>query len=350
MKLQRGKFQRVILQFIILLLIIPAAGAIEFAGRDLLIPVASRTHGAAGSVWQTDVVITNVSTRAEAIDVAVSFRMNDSSSGLFTAQLAPRESLNLRDIVRETFGFEEAVGYLRIWTNHHNGRLLAWARIYNVGSPVGEFGQNAVGLDMFKLSRNTYLPGLSGVGGNRSNVGITNPSSVEILATLEIYERSGNLRGTGQIIVPPESVRQINNIFEVFGLTPFDGATVQITTSKDVYAYASVVRGDSGDASFITGSGVESIDGQSIVPPSCEHSAPLFLSPRPSWGWIVRFPERTNVLVTIAPLAEKYDFEPEYLYAGFPGFLASLSQSTIAALRCEVVVEAVEQNTSPIYP
>jgi hypothetical protein len=326
------------------------AQAIEFAGREVVLPVVARGPGAAGSIWQTDIVITNVSTRQEQIDVAMSFRQGSSSSHLFTGQLAPRESLVFRDVLAETFGLESAHGYARIWTNFPNARLVAYARIYNVGSSAGEYGQNAVALEWSKMSRKSYLTGLSGVGGNRTNIGITNPSSVDVDAFVSIFERSGEMRAGIATTVAGESVLQINDAFAYFGLAPFDGATVQITTSKDVYAWASVARSDSGDASFITATGVESVDGVTIVPPACESAAPLWLSPRPGQGWIVVFEPGIDVAARTAALAALHGFTPQYLYAGFPGFVAALSQQTIATLRCEPDVIAVEQNTSPMYP
>jgi hypothetical protein len=329
---------------------VPAAEAIELSGRELLVPVVARTPGAGGSVWRTDLTVTNVWQR-NAIDIAISFRQNGESNAQFiTARLAPNETLDVKDVLLQTFGRSDAFGYIWIWTNDPNGRLVARARIYNVGSPAGEFGQTAYALDVSNLTQQSFLTGLSGVGGNRTNIGITNRASLPTLANITLIDRHGEQRGQYNISVPAESVYQINDIFAQFSAGPLDGATVRVTTERDTYAYASIVRSDSGDATFVTGTGVRSVEGAPVPFPACENSAPLILSPRPDAGWIISFSQGVDVGAAITFLEQKYGFTAGYRFVNAPAVLVSqLTQAAIAQIRCEPQVAAVEQNSRLPY-
>ncbi|HEX2122935.1 MAG TPA: hypothetical protein VHL59_14985, partial [Thermoanaerobaculia bacterium] len=259
--------------------------------------------------------------------------------------LIPRQSLVLKDFVKATFGRESATGIVRVAASNVDAKIAARARIYNIGSSAGQFGQIVHGMPVSKLSREAYLPGLSAAGGNRVNVGIANPANAEAAVFLSLFDESGEFHGGVGITVPARSVRQLNNIFEHFDDAPLDRGTIQITSDHGVYAYASIVRNDTGDADFVTATAAQIDTEGEVVAPSCANPAPIKLAVDPADGWIVIFHAGTNANVLAPELAARYGFTPIHIYnAAFPGFFAELPQATIAQLRCETAVQLVEQN------
>lgn len=143
-------------------------------------------------------------------------------------------------------------GIVRVTWDEPNARITARARIYNIGG-AGEFGQGVPGVRPESLVSDVFLPGLSGVNGNRTNVGVSNPSSQPVLFWISLYDTSGAPRGAFATYVGPRSFRQFNDIFSHFQSAPLDAAMVRVTgTDGVIYAYASIVRNDTGDATFVT--------------------------------------------------------------------------------------------------
>lgn len=330
------------------ILMAPIVQATDFAGYDLLVPVVGRTPGANGTLWRTDLYITNADRRSAAAVEMVNITYGQQ---ILQAQVPPRATVVLKDVMLQGFGREQAIGSVRITSQSPTAKITARARIYNAGSPQGQYGQTVQALPVNTLSRETYLPGLSGVEGNRTNVGIANPAGVESSAFISLYDRDGEFRGGFSTVIAPRSLYLLNDVFSHFQSGPLDAATIQVTTSNGVYAYASVVRADTGDADFVTGTGVQIDDSGAVVTPACANPAPLQLAHIPARGWIVLFRAGTDASATTAQLAAKYDFTPLLVFEhAMQAFHAELSPATVAALRCEPSVLAIEQNAQVPLP
>ena len=197
-----------------------------------------------------------------------------------------------------------------------------------------------------KLSREAWIPGMSGVNGNRTNAGIANPSSSPAEVSLALYDELGDFQGGVSIVVAPRSLHLLNDIFSHFDdVEPFDNAALHVRSNTGVYAYASVVRNDTGDGDFITGTSVEIDDRDAIIQPDCDDPADLRVTPFPFDGWLVTFFSGTPATSTTHALAEKYGFTPRNIYKdALQGFTADLTQEMIAGLRCESAVRAIDQN------
>ena len=325
-------------------IVFPALAS-DFAGPSVLIPIAGRTPGAFGSQWRTDLVVTNAARTGNPVPATIVFSRNDGARQIVNVELEPRASVVLKDVIQQTFGQASAMDMIRVGSPSATAKLSARARIYNVGSAVGEYGQIVQGIPTAKLTREAYLSGLSGVGGTRTNVGLANPGTTEVGVFLSLFEEDGSFRGGFSTVIPAGSVRQYNDIFSEFQAGPLDGATLQVTSTHGVYAYATMIRSDSGDADFITATGVQIDESEAVVMPQCANPAPLHLAPLPAGGWIVMFVPGTDPVARTAQLATELGFTPSYVYeAAFSGFTANLTQATIAALRCAPAVERIEQN------
>lgn len=322
------------------------AGATDLTSSHLLIPIAGRTAGLGGSQWKTDLVVTNASRTGEPETVQIFFIENGSISQPVTALLQPRQTATMVDAIRGAFGKEQATGIILISTRTAEAKITARARIYNTGSAAGQYGQTVPAIPLAKLSKEAFIPGLSGIQGNRTNVGISNPDDTTALAAISIYDSNGEFRGGFGREIAPYSVLQLNDVFSHFDeLGPLDGATVQVRSSGGVYAWASIVRNDTGDADFVIGAGTEIDTTHRVVAPQCAAPATLSLGPLPAEGWTVIFKQNVDPFVTTAALEAKYGFTAQQVF-NFGGFSAlGFSPEAIAALRCETTVRVIEQNS-----
>jgi hypothetical protein len=225
-----------------------------FAG-EVLIPAVFRGPGANNTSWRTEIVVSNITSdpQLEPVETTITFHGSDDSTHSVTMPLSRMEVIAVPDAVREWFDVENGGGIVRVTWDGSAARIVARARIYNLGEH-GQYGQNVPGIETSKLLSENYLPGLTGVDGNRTNVGISNPTTTTALVWVELIDTSGLSRGAFTTVVKPRSYIQINDIFDSFQAGPLSAAMVRISSSNTiVYSYASIVRNDTGDASFVVG-------------------------------------------------------------------------------------------------
>jgi hypothetical protein len=225
-----------------------------FAG-EVLIPAVFRGPGANDSAWRTEIVVSNLTIEPQAEPVAVTIKYYGENG--FTKQLSMplsrMEVIAIPDAVREWFDVETGGGIVLVTWPGDTSRIAARARIYNV-SEHGQYGQNVPGIETQRLVSDQYMPGVTGVDGNRTNIGISNPTSQATLAWIELIDTAGNSRGSIAVGIEPHSYRQFNDIFSYFNAGPLNAAMVRVTAQNSViYAYASIVRNDTGDAIFVPG-------------------------------------------------------------------------------------------------
>ncbi len=236
-------------------LLVAPVEAVKISGPTVVIPVAIHAPGKGTSQWRTDLWISNHNDVAK--NVTVTFYPNGGGSQSFVVPMATFATVHIQDIVLSRFNFTDKKGML-ILTTQGNFGFSARARIYNVGNPAGQFGQFVPGLGLPYLSPQGFLPGLSGVDGNRTNVGIANPQDRDINPALDIYDGDHNELAHVDLTVPAHQVLQINDIFATYGIAPQDNVQVEISTNNyseidRFYAYASVARDQTSDAVFIFG-------------------------------------------------------------------------------------------------
>ena len=244
------------LAFVLALLATSAVTAADFSGNEIFIPVVSRVPGAFGSEWRTDLVITNRS-ETEASQVFVIYEPVGSAVPIQVSfQHGARARVTVVDAVRELFDKEESYGTVYISPSNGAVAVSAYARIYNIGSAAGEFGQMMQGIPIDQLTKTAWLNGAVGIRDNRTNIGIGNPNETAATVSLTWYDKNGVQKGTrSNITIQPWEVQLMNNIFADFGVVPDEGLSIKVSANVPIYAYASVVRNDSGDAYTIIGNG-----------------------------------------------------------------------------------------------
>jgi hypothetical protein len=223
-----------------------------FAG-EVLIPAVYRGEGANGTLWRTEIVVANLSSHLTApVPVTITLHQTDGTPREVRMPLSPGEVIAIPDALFDWWSLETGAGIVRVtWDDTPNVRIGSRARVYNVGEH-GEYGQSVPGVDTWKLESVNFLPGLSGVDGNRTNVGVANPHPTDQLIWIELIDTSGESRGAFATAIPARSFRQFNDIFSYFQAGPLNAAMVRVHgTNATIYAYASIVRNDTGDATFV---------------------------------------------------------------------------------------------------
>lgn len=326
-----------------LLLLSPLAFAIDLADADVLVPVVARTPGAFGTFWQTDVTITSLATTGLTTPVAITLTDSFGDTAADT-RIDPGQTIVLTDILKSTFGRDQGSGALRV-SNSADVPLLVRARIYTTHPSAGEFGQMVQGLPVASLSNEVDLSGFTVRTGARMNVGIASPDGAST-ARLWLRDRFGLTIGRPlDVAVPRGGVVQINDVMRQLEAEPLEGGSIHVTATRPVYAYASVVRNDSGDPLFIIGTNSPRPN-ESALPVACANPADLRLAPDPHGGpgWLVMLKPGTDTIAEANRLAAKYGFTVEDVFTSIRVFYAEMRKETVAALRCEPSVLLIEQN------
>jgi hypothetical protein len=225
--------------------------AVDFRDTKTIIPIIGRFAGVNNTQWRTEVFLG--SRFGAAATVQLTLHISGGAPLVRSVTIPAYGTVTLPDVVLNTFGLTNAAGPLHV---DSTTRIEARARIFNSGNPAGEFGQSAAGLPVSLLGDDAYFYGLSGVDGNRVNIGITNPRNEPMQFSLYIADKDNNpLYRQDAIPLGPYQNLQYNDLFSRFGLTPQAGIQVNFFTidNKTFYGYASQVRNDTGDAIFMFG-------------------------------------------------------------------------------------------------
>lgn len=239
------------LAFLLVLVLVPEAHALRLGGERVVIPIIGRFPGAGGSQWKTDLFINNPYEPG----LTVTLRFYPFGEGVQerTVTLGQYSNATLTDVCLNTFGRANTGGMLEVVTPV-DGRIQVRARIYNIGNPAGEFGQNVPGINWGLLNRQAQMFGLTASSANRLNLGIANPNNNP--ATVSIVVRSAinaNLHSR-TVTLQPHQVLLFNDLAATFGLALQEGLTVEVNSLVEpIYGYVSEVRNDTGDAVFVFG-------------------------------------------------------------------------------------------------
>ena len=322
---------------VLTLLLALSANALDLAGRDLFIPIAGRTPGAAGTFWQTDLVITNFSTEYWTLKVNVEFTA-DGTRHAFEVEVPAESSIVLADFVRTKLGREAALGTIRLTATPADAQIGAQAIVHNTGGSV-PLGQTVQALPIDSLMTRAVVGGLLVGGGDRANVGIGNPHDEFVDVTFSAAH--GAFPATMR--VAPRAYVQFDAA-TLRSSSPNDTRSVLVTSTLPVYAYGSVIRGGNGDPQFVAPVATRTTS-ENALTPACANPKRISFAQNPAPGWIVVYDFSLDAEKVTAELAARYGFKPHYVYtAALKGFAAELTPQQVAAIRCEAAVDYIEQN------
>lgn len=247
-------------------------------------PVVARGAGQAGTMWVTDLVVTNP--MDVPIDIGIAF-FPSNQDNLFNPTfpdrlvLDPGETYFAEDVLQTIFGYDEGIkgslvliaDPLFIPENPEGTIFTGVTRTYNVGSELGTFGQTVPSL---VVNTNVgWAPSLITGARNdadfRSNLGIAGTSPMApITVHYQIKDSEGMVLAEGSKTIRVASMNQWS--FQQLGVGEVSGPlTVQLwldpanmseePCEEDIpsgfVAYVSKVDNGTGDAEFLGAAAIE---------------------------------------------------------------------------------------------
>lgn len=232
---------------------VPAISKDTIMGKSQIIPIIAKAKGAYNTNWQTNAWFLNPFDIQQTI-ILNYFKKEKIIS--FSFQLEPMQMKSMDDLIGN-FLMESGDSFGIVEVLSQKG-VVGALKIFNSGNQNGTYGQY-VPLESFSelLEENekAYILQLKNDSDFRSNIGISNFGNGDAKVLIKIYNPMSleNILGEKEFVVPKKSVLQINNIFNSLGIYGSYNtyAEVKVSSSGQVYAYASVVDNRTGDAIFI---------------------------------------------------------------------------------------------------
>lgn len=215
------------------------------------IPAAAHGPGAGGSVWRTDLVVSNFGDGAEEVTITLLPQGEDNSAAgnATTIPIGAGETVELEDVVAGTFNFD---GTAAIRVGAVGDRLVVTSRTYNL-SDHGTFGQSIPGVPAagaVPAGIPGLLVGLSSSEGRRTNLGWASASADPVRLTVSLYDGAGVLVAARTFTEQPLGQTQFN-LFRELGVGVVDHAYAVVVADGPVVPYASVVAGGSNDPVYV---------------------------------------------------------------------------------------------------
>ena len=229
------------------------------SGRVYLLGVLS-TPGINHSLWQTDLLLSNVGTQPEAADVTfTSVGLTSAPTAPLHVTLAAGKTERLEDVIAGQWGIRNAVGVLTIDSNGSGGFPVVQGESYENTNPAKRFGQSMMAVsdaDAAAAGQAQYLVGLRQDAKNRTTLWIFNPggstaeydivyrsldgTALDTLAGVRLGAAKMRQFSPGQLLLPAAGVE--------------NGFTVQIVVkSGKLLSAAQVIDNATNDPAYIRG-------------------------------------------------------------------------------------------------
>lgn len=239
-----------------------------------VIPIAGHTAGANGSLWMTDVAITNFAATPLNVQLVVVETGENNFDNVYplttdtingSVVVPANGSVLLKDVLSTYRGRQNSTGALIIGGDKP---FAVTARIYNGGTggnsigttvtPARDFFENSTGRS--DNSAVAIVPGITNNGSARTNIGFLAGTGSAAGTTLgvqvTIRNASGTVLGTKLVSVPPGNFTQTQFSVASITNTPFDIGSAEFRIVQGLGAvvpYASVVDNATNSAAYIMG-------------------------------------------------------------------------------------------------
>jgi hypothetical protein len=248
---------------------------------------AAHTPGFNDTQWRTSLEVCNFSGVSRSYELAFLYRgQSNLDPQIVELALPPGLCAKSPDVVVSVFGYDEAVGTIRLTTDGDG--IVAVARTYN-DTPEGTYGTSlgARPADQAVVhGTSTVLVHLaqsaSDSDGYRTNLDLLNVTELEIAVEIALYSSAGIHLGTRSTDLAPFEYSQETRVFrQVTGDEVADGYAVIRTTTAGgaLMTAASLVDNRTGDTTTIEASGVPSSE-RWLEP---ENMGPVINSPDDEW-------------------------------------------------------------------
>lgn len=219
------------------------------SGDSTHFAVIAHTTGAANSIWQSSLSITNIS--PDPTQATLTYRYKPDAWVIRNVTIPPFGLVEWADAAVDLFGLGgKTSGVVDI---EANGSVLVAARTFN-SSPAGTFGQSLPGATLSEsLSYGEYgnINPVRQTQHFRTNIGVINTGTINCSVILYFVNAGGYIIGDvlGLNLAPGEW-KQVNEALNAAGLSEADGAYAVLevrTPGGRVWAYGTVIDNLSGD-------------------------------------------------------------------------------------------------------
>ena len=218
--------------------------------ETVTLPVAASVAGSGGVPFVSDVRVFNTS-YTDVLTVTAVYRFNGATQSF---QLAPREAKAFDDIAVGLFNAPGSLGAVEFTSPASQGTLVVSSQLRSPVAAGGFVGMFIPGLAPTDAGSVTVLTGLVN-GDSRTNIGVYNPNSSSITATIRLFDGEVFL-GSTSVGLGPHGVTQVNNIYGVVGfaslVTTNGHATVE-SSDGPLFTYAAEADNKSGDLILVVG-------------------------------------------------------------------------------------------------
>ncbi len=226
------------------------------------IPASASIHGQNGTFFQTDLWVLGSSSLFDA-SVTARHRCFTSQTCAATNRffgVFPRQSVYFTDALVTLFGDPGTAGAIEL-SYDTSTPITVLSRTYSPSLPAPTTGTSVPALASADARTRAILVGLGSSGGDlsqgfRSNVGLYNPGSSAVSATITLYGSSGTVLGAPiPLTLAPNEARQLNDVFLNAGSasTLTRNAYAVVTSGAPLFSYATVIDNQSQDSVFIAG-------------------------------------------------------------------------------------------------
>jgi hypothetical protein len=219
------------------------------------LPAVARISGAGGTLWLTDVTLTNPGETPALFTVTFleHDRDNTTPPASRSVSLAAHQTIQVVDVLRQWFDLSETYGALKVSASSFQGPVLS-ARMYT-RSPAssGTVGQQIGSTRRDDLLTAGSLSGLRQDDAFRSIVGFLNPGTSTVAVQLFLQNQDGGLLASSTLSLPPVSYaqRSLSGLFPAADFSPGQFVGVVFNSGSDsIAAFASTVDNASQDLTF----------------------------------------------------------------------------------------------------
>jgi PKD repeat protein len=217
--------------------------------------------GANNTVWQTDLLLSNVNSQPVSADVTFTgIGVNAAPTTPLHVTLQPGETQRLQNVIAGQWKINNAIGLLTIKSTSPNGVFpIAQAESYENSNPAKRFGQAMAALtdaDAAGAGQGQYLAGLRQDAAHRTTLWLFNPGDANGVYDLVYRNLDGTvIATTASLQLAGGKLRQISpNQLPLPSAGVQNGFTLQIVVkSGKVLSAAQVVNNGTNDPSYIQG-------------------------------------------------------------------------------------------------
>jgi hypothetical protein len=236
-------------------LAVATAASAQYAGPGGAVPVVANNAGLQGTLWRSDVSITNLETSPTAVVLMLFPEIVDDVPEFefqMTEPIAIPASgqVTFNNVLQSVFGLTEVKGALQVITTD-GAPVLVSSRVFNVPEGGGSFGQDAQAI---LVADQASAGGLAHDAFYRTNIGIflpADPGNQQVVFEVTVRAADGSQVGSGFVTFTEPGV--VQKSLSAFGVGLLVDGWVSVTCSDPGltwYGYASRVDEVTGDAVF----------------------------------------------------------------------------------------------------